>query len=77
MIKRFSRPTSDVRAEYLISDRLSFTWFPGRTLSDPVPDAKTIWLFLERLVKAGAIRACSSVLMPRSVPVATFLCRGN
>jgi IS5 family transposase len=46
---------SDERAEYLISDRLSFMRFLGLTLSDPVPDAKTIWLFRERLVKAGAI----------------------
>ena len=29
--------------------------FLGLTLSDPVPDAKTIWLFRERLVKASAI----------------------
>ncbi len=45
---------SDERAEYLISERLSFMRFLGLTLSDPVPHAKTIWLFRERLVKAGA-----------------------
>jgi transposase, IS5 family len=47
---------SDERAEYLISDRLSFMRFLGLGLSDRVPDARTIWLFRERLTKAGAIR---------------------
>jgi IS5 family transposase len=30
--------------------------FLGLGLSDRVPDARTIWLFRERLTKAGAIR---------------------
>lgn len=46
---------SDERAEFLISDRLSFMRFLGLGLSDRVPDARTIWLFRERLTKAGAI----------------------
>ena len=46
---------SDERAEYLINDRLSFMRFLGLGLSARVPDAKTIWLFRERLTKAGAI----------------------
>lgn len=46
---------SDERTEYLINDRLSFMRFLGLSLSDRVPDAKTIWLFRERLTKAGAI----------------------
>jgi IS5 family transposase len=46
---------SDERAEYLINDRLSFMRFLGLGLSDRVPDAKTIWLFRERLTKAAAI----------------------
>ena len=48
---------SDERTEYLINDRLSFMRFLGLGLSDRVPDAKTIWLFRERLTKAGAITA--------------------
>ena len=47
---------SDERAEFLISDRLSFMRFLGLSLGDRVPDATTIWLFRERLVKAGAIK---------------------
>lgn len=46
---------SDERAEYLINDRLSFMRFLGLGLSDRVPDARTIWLFRERLTRAGAI----------------------
>lgn len=48
---------SDERTEYLINDRLSFMRFLGLGLSDRVPDAKTIWLFRERLTKVGAITA--------------------
>jgi hypothetical protein len=44
-------PPSLERAEFLINDRLSF----GFGLSDRVPDARTIWLFREKLTKAGAI----------------------
>src|SRR4029077_12507305 len=44
---------SDERAEFLINDRLSFLRFLGFGLS--VPDARTIWLFREKLTKAGAI----------------------
>src|SRR5437764_2389174 len=46
---------SDERAEYLINDRLSFMRFLGLGLSDRVPDARTIWLFREKLTRAGAI----------------------
>jgi IS5 family transposase len=47
---------SDERSEFLINDRLSFMRFLGLSLGDGVPDATTIWLFRERLVKAGAIK---------------------
>ena len=47
---------SDERTEYLINDRLSFMRFLGLGLSDRIPDARTIWLFREKLTKAGAIR---------------------
>lgn len=46
---------SDERAEFLIKDRLSFMRFLDLGLSDPVPDANTIWTFREALKKAGAI----------------------
>ena len=46
---------SDERAEFLINDRLSFMRFLGLGLSDRIPDARTIWLFREKLTNAGAI----------------------
>lgn len=46
---------SDDQAEFVIQDRLSFMWFLGLSLSERVPDAKTIWLFRESLAHAGAI----------------------
>lgn len=48
---------SDARCEYLITDRLSFMRFLGMDLSDPLPDANTIWNFREALKQAGAIDA--------------------
>ena len=47
---------SDERAEFLINDRLSFMRFLGLSLADRVPDARTIWLFREKLTKADAIK---------------------
>jgi hypothetical protein len=46
---------SDDATEYQLKDRLSFMRFCGLSLHDPVPDAKTIWLFREQLTRAGAI----------------------
>ena len=45
---------SDAQTEYQIRDRLSFRRFLGLSSGDKVPDAKTIWLFREKLVKSGA-----------------------
>jgi len=46
---------SDDAVEYQIRDRLSFMRFLGLTLADRVPDAKTIWLYRERLIEAELI----------------------
>lgn len=46
---------SDDQAEFQVQDRLSFMRFLGLGLGDTVPDAKTIWLFREHLVQAGAV----------------------
>lgn len=45
---------SDDQLEYQINDRLSFMRFLGLSLSDDVPDAKTIWLFKEKLANNDA-----------------------
>lgn len=46
---------SDDQTEYQINDRMSFMRFLGLSLSDRVPDAKTIWLFRDTLTKANII----------------------
>ena len=44
----------DEQAETLIKDRISFMNFPD--YPDQYPDARTIWLFRERLSKTGRDR---------------------
>eukprot|EP01035_Chromulina_nebulosa_P021079 gene21079-27314_t len=46
---------SDDATEFQVRDRLSFMRFLRLGLEDPVPDAKTIWLFREQLTRASAI----------------------
>ena len=46
---------SDDSIEYAILDRLSFMRFLGLGINDPVPDAKTIWLFRDKLSTDGMI----------------------
>jgi len=48
---------SDDQVEYQLRDRLSFVRFLGLGLEDPVPDAKTVWLYREQLAEAGVIEA--------------------
>ena len=46
---------SDEQAEYQVRDRLSFTRFLRLGMEDSIPDATTLWLFREKLAKAGLI----------------------
>lgn len=48
---------SDEQTEYQLKDRLSFMRFVGLAMHDPVPDAKTIWLYREQLARAGAVES--------------------
>ena len=41
--------------EYMVTDRLSFMRFLGLGLNDAVPDSNTIWIFVEKLTKAGVM----------------------
>ena len=52
LILQASHSLSDERTEFLIKDRLSFMRFLDLSLSDPVPDANTIWAFREALTRA-------------------------
>ena len=44
---------SDEQTEFQIRDRLSFMDFLGLRIGDKIPDAKTIWLFKERLTESN------------------------
>ena len=55
-VLKFLYNLSDDHTELFIRDRLSFQHFLGLTLSDRVPDAKTIWLFCERMREMGLER---------------------
>src|SRR5664279_5992968 len=46
---------SDERIEYQIRDRLSFMRFLGLQMESRVPDAKTVWLFRERLKELNLV----------------------
>lgn len=46
---------SDAQVEYQIIDRTSFKDFLCLYSGDKVPDAKTIWLFRESLIKVGLV----------------------
>jgi transposase, IS5 family len=53
---------SDDAMEYAILDRLSFMRFLGLGINNPVPDAKTIWLFRDNLISGGMIEKLFSYL---------------
>ena len=46
---------SDDHTEYAIVDRLSFMRFLGMGINQPVPAAKTIWLFRDKLTGGGML----------------------
>ena len=46
---------SDEQVEYQVRDRLSFSRFLGLTIEEGIPDATTLWLFREKLAKAGLV----------------------
>ena len=50
LLKRFYN-LSNEQAEYQINDRLSFKEFLGLSSGDTVPDARSIWLFQNKLVE--------------------------
>lgn len=47
---------SDDQVEYQLNDRMSFMRFLDLTISDDIPDSKTIWHFSERLTDLGLVK---------------------
>jgi len=48
---------SDDQIEYQIRDRLSFMRFLDLGIEDRAPDAKTVWLYREKLARAGKVKS--------------------
>ena len=68
---------SDEWTEYLINDRLSFMRLLGLGLLDRVPDAKTVWLFRERLPRRGPLKDCLTDLTRPCATRAICRCRAR
>jgi len=47
---------SDDQIEYQINDRMSFMRFLNLTISDDIPDSKTIWNFTERITDLDLVK---------------------
>lgn len=54
---------SDEQVEYQVRDRFSFARFAGLSPADRVPDARTLWLFRERLQAIGGADRLFATLM--------------
>ena len=57
---------SDEQVEYQVRDRLSFSRFLGLAIEDSIPDATTLWLFREKLARAGLIEQLFDRFRPAS-----------
>lgn len=65
---------SDEQVEYQVRDRFSFARFVGLSSADRVPDARTLWLFRERLQAIGGADALFEALM-RQIEAAGYQAR--
>ena len=52
LLKRFYN-ISDEQAEFQINNALNFQEFIGLSIGDELSDARTIWLFQDKLIKRG------------------------
>jgi len=54
---------SDAQVEYQVNDRMSFMRFLDLTISDEVPDSKTVWNFRKKIIDLGIIEDLFSIFM--------------
>jgi IS5 family transposase len=47
---------SDDELEFQVNDRISFMEFLRLGIEDPIPDAKTVWLFRDNLAKHDLVK---------------------
>jgi transposase len=54
---------SDDQAEYQIKDRLSFMRFLDLTISDDIPDSRTVWHFRKKITDLGIVEELFSLFL--------------
>ena len=54
---------SDDQAEFQINDRLSFMRFLNLTISDDIPDSRTVWTFRDQLTNLGMVEELFSLFL--------------
>ena len=67
---------SDEQVEYQVRDRLSFTRFLGLGFENGIPDGTTLWLFREKLAKAGLVEKLFE-RFSRHLEAKSFIARGG
>jgi transposase, IS5 family len=67
---------SDEQVEYQVRDRLSFTRFLGLGFEDGIPDGTPLWLFREKLSKAGLVEKLFE-RFSRQLEAKGFIARGG
>src|SRR5947209_15041706 len=68
---------SDEQVEYQVRDRLSFSRFLGLAIEDSIPDSTTLWLFREKLAKAGLVEKLFDCFDQHLAPRATWRVAGR
>jgi len=68
---------SDDQIEYQINDRMSFMRFLDLTISDDVPDSKTVWNFRKKLIDLGIIDVLFSVFLEHLEKLGLILHQGR
>ena len=67
---------SDDQMEFMLRDRLSFIEFVGLHPHSEVPDAKSIWLFKDKLTKASCLKPLFSEVL-RQIEAKGFIAQGG
>jgi len=68
---------SDDQVEYQVNDRMSFMRFLDLTISDDVPDSKTVWNFREKLVDLGIIDDLFSIFTEKLEKLGLIVNKGR
>jgi len=68
---------SDDQTEYQINDRMSFMRFLDLTISDDIPDSKTVWAFREKLSDLQLVESLFNIFLAELVKLGLALNEGK